>query len=926
MPGSTALILLLSPAGSDPGPLQERLRAILGTRPLLEPLGANPEEWPERHAGSLILRTLDPAELEDTLDALQAHQPGPPVLAVLAQRDFELSRRCLRAGVVDLLLSEELDQLPDRADHLLAWHGQGRAGGGAAEQMRLMLDTMPEFLCYKDGAGRWLETNAFGMDLFRLTTGAFKGRTDMELAREQPELAPVYHACVLSDERAWNHGSMSRGEERIPVGDELLTFDVIKVPLFNPDGSRRGLVIIGRNISDRRKAEQALGDSENDLRLLSSVLANQGGDYTANVKQIIELTGALLDCDQVIHFRVSDQTLHAIGHWGQLAGPIPDKQLEGTLCAHLLDLQESDFLVLPDLQQSRWAQTDSVVRSLGSRTWLGHVIHDGRGTRIGTLCLHYRRPVELRPSKLSVLTLLARALESEEKRRESEEALRASEAHYREFFENDLTADFISTPAGVLLDCNPAFVRLFGFPSREEALASNVSVLFPDARMHEDMLEELTRTGKLEYREQTFRSQDGELLYTIVNLLGSVDDKGLLTGIRGFLFDISTHKELQQQFHQSQKMESIGRLAGGVAHDFNNLLTVINGHAELLAAQFPAGTPVRDAADQIGRAGDRAARLTRQLLAFSRRQVLQLAPVELNRIVGDMHRMLERLIGADVLLLTDLEPGLPCVLADQGQLEQVVVNLVVNSRDAMPAGGSLTISTRLADVDARFCHGHPPMLPGRYCLLEVQDTGQGMSEETRQRLFEPFFTTKPKGKGTGLGLATVYGIVKQVGGYIWVDSSPGQGARTRIYLRPISRQHTAVAPRTSAARNDQGGSETLLLVEDEPMVRELAARVLKDKGYRVLEAGNGLEALQVLDREREVQLVLTDMVMPRMGGAELARQLTQSRPELKLLFMTGHAEEPDRRLLKGPGTTVITKPFLRETLLRTVRTLLDGGT
>jgi len=509
-------------------------------------------------------------------------------------------------------------------------------------------------------------------------------------------------------------------------------------------------------------------------------------------------------------------------------------------------------------------------------------------------------------------------------RRQAEEALRESEEHYRRFFEHDLTADYISTADGRLLDCNPAYLRLFGFPDREAALATNVTALYPDGAARGALLDELKSRGGLEYREMVLRNIEGQPLHVIMNVLGVFDGEGRLDRMQGYLFDITQHKELEQQFYQAQKMESIGRLAGGVAHDFNNLLTVINGHVDLMRLQVLPQDPLREQMEQVAAAGERAARLTRQLLAFSRRQVLQLEPVALNQVVNDLGKMLRRLIGEDVRLETRLEAGLPAVLADAGQLEQVLVNLAVNSRDAMPEGGTLTVSTQSLHVDAEFCRLHRPQPPGHYCLLEVSDTGVGMGADVLSRVFEPFFTTKEKGRGTGLGLATVYGIVKQVDGYIWAESEPGRGTTFQIFFPVV---HAAVEPRDprAAAGLLLKGSETVLVVEDEEMVRRLAVRLLRSHGYQVLEAGHGREALAVLEANPEVRLVLSDVIMPVMGGRELALNL-QARPRPPaLIFMSGYTEEDiARQGLVKAGLHFIQKPFDMTTLLQKVRAVLDG--
>jgi signal transduction histidine kinase/CheY-like chemotaxis protein len=385
------------------------------------------------------------------------------------------------------------------------------------------------------------------------------------------------------------------------------------------------------------------------------------------------------------------------------------------------------------------------------------------------------------------------------------------------------------------------------------------------------------------------------------------------------------HKQLEERLHQAHKMEAVGRLAGGVAHDFNNLLTVICGHGDLLLDRAASEDPHRHSLEQIRKAAGRAVSMTRQLLAFSRRQVLQPRVLDLNAVVADMGKMLPRLIGEDIEYAFHPESSLAPIKADSGQIEQVIMNLVVNSRDAMPDGGTISVRTQNVLMDDAEARKRPPMTPGPYVLLSVADTGHGMSEETRAHIFEPFFTTKEVGKGTGLGLATVYGVVKQSGGFIWVDSLPGEGATFEIYLPQASE---AVAKPEADVKSPAipGGSETILVVEDEPDVRELACEFLTVSGYSVLEARNGLDALEVLSRHSgTIHLVLSDMVMPKMGGTELIARLRTLRPNTKVLLMSGYSEYSGGPQGPVPSQTLILqKPFSLRALVEKVRDVLAG--
>jgi len=386
-------------------------------------------------------------------------------------------------------------------------------------------------------------------------------------------------------------------------------------------------------------------------------------------------------------------------------------------------------------------------------------------------------------------------------------------------------------------------------------------------------------------------------------------------------------KRTQAQLLQAQKMEAVGRLAGGVAHDFNNLLTVIIGYANLLLKRLASDDPIRADLEQIRRATDQATALTRQLLAFSRKQVLQPKVLDLNAVVADMEKMLRRWIGEDINLVIVLSPEIGRVQADPGQIEQVIMNLVVNARDAMPAGGRLTIETANVNLDETYAREHIDAQPGRHVMLAVSDTGIGMDEETQSHLFEPFFTTKERGKGTGLGLSTVYGIVKQSGGSIYVYSEPGQGATFKVYLPRID--EVAETPRPFAVPVELvQGSETILLVEDEDMVRDLAQRILLQSGYTVLEARDADEAIRLCEQQRApIHLMMTDVVLPGgMSGPDLVKHLKTSRPEIRVLYVSGYTDNAIvYHGVLDPGVTFLQKPFTPDDLARKVRQVLDAA-
>jgi len=438
---------------------------------------------------------------------------------------------------------------------------------------------------------------------------------------------------------------------------------------------------------------------------------------------------------------------------------------------------------------------------------------------------------------------------------------------------------------------------------------------FPAIAAHRKALEGESNTYEMEWQKLVFESH--------VQPMHS--SEGELMGVIGVALDITDRRQLADQLRQSQKMQAVGELAGGISHDFNNLLMVVKGHGELLLDRLPEDSPLRQNVEQVQKAADRAASLTRQLLAFSRRQVLQPRVLDLNDVVGGMIEMFSRVIGENIELACVPGANLGRVKADPGQVEQVLLNLVVNARDAMPKGGRVTIETTNVTIDRSYAALHAGMAAGRYVMLIVSDTGCGMDGPTQSRIFEPFFTTKEKGKGTGLGLATVYGVVKQSGGYIWVYSEVGHGTTFKIYLPQV----LEVVHKPSLDKSPSGpppGNETILFVEDEESVRVLVRGYLEGMGYRVLEAADGVHALEIAAAHQgAIQILITDVVMPRLSGREVATRLSATQPELKVLYISGYTDDSIFRdgVLEG-GMAFLQKPFNLKTLAQKIREVLDG--
>ena len=510
-------------------------------------------------------------------------------------------------------------------------------------------------------------------------------------------------------------------------------------------------------------------------------------------------------------------------------------------------------------------------------------------------------------------------------RRESETALRASEASYTTLVEQAPVGIYRSTPTGRFLSANPALARILGYSTPQELLALDMARdVYADADERRRLVAQDTYTNQVyEELEATWKKKDGTRIRVQLSVRASRKPDGQVEFYEAFVRDITNQRQLEAQLAQAQKMEAIGRLAGGVAHDFNNLLTVILSYSDLLLEDLPADSSDREDVTQIRKAAQGASELTRQLLAFSRQQVLQPRVVDINASVSGIERLLTRVLREDIKLACTLATDAGMIRVDPGQLEQVIMNLAVNARDAMPGGGLLTIETANVDLDADYLRAHPMAKPGPYVMLAVTDTGMGMDAATQARIFEPFFTTKDVGKGTGLGLATVQGIVQQSGGFIWVYSEPDHGTVFKIYLPRVDE-----APSEEAVTNadDVRGTETILIAEDVPAVRAVTREMLKRYGYHVLEAADGLTALQVAaDYKDTIHLLLTDVVMPDLSGRDLAERFRTLRPAMKVVFMSGYTDDAVvRHGILQEGIAYLQKPFTPVSLAKKVRVVLGA--
>ncbi len=656
-------------------------------------------------------------------------------------------------------------------------------------------------------------------------------------------------------------------------------------------GGRRGELVLANDITERRRAEEALRESERRLSEVAAFNQRVIDSSTVGISTFDAVTGQCMSANAVMAKIIGGTIEQVRGLNFRQAEPWKKTGL----------LETADRALLNGAEQRRETH---VVTSFGKDVWLD--------------CSLVPFNIERRPHVLLMVHDIT-------ERKRADDRLRESEEQFRLIAEN--VADLIA-----VLDLDGR--RVYNSPSYKTILGDvegargtvSFNEIHPDDREKiKRIFEETVRSGVGQRGEFRFLLKDGSIRF--IESQGSVirDREGKVAKVVVVSRDVTGRKMLEQQLLQAQKMEAIGQLAGGVAHDFNNLLTVINGYSHLILERLDPESPYRSPIVEIQKAGGRAASLTRQLLAFSRRQILAPQTIDLNAVVSDLEKMLRRLIGEDIILETNLYPNLGKVHADPGQIEQVIMNLVVNARDATPQGGRITIETSNVELGEEYVRTHHEVSPGRYVMLGVSDTGHGMDAETQTHIFEPFFTTKEKGKGTGLGLSTVYGIVRQSGGSIWAYSELGHGTVFKVYMPRIDEARERKEQEQINVAPARGGNETILITEDQDAVRLLVYETLKSKGYEVLEASGGEDALRIgRGHGKPIHLLVTDVVMPGMSGREVARNLEHLNPRMKVLYMSGYADDAIvRHGALEKGLSFIQKPFTPAALAHKVREVLD---
>ena len=823
----------------------------------------------------------------ETIARVRAQHEEVPIVALTPHGQEELARAALQAGTQEYLNKEAL-QAPDLCRALqfaIERKGIERMLRDRAQSFRALFSGNPLPMWISDAETlRFLEVNDAAIAHYGYSREEFLGMriTDIRPEEDVPRLQH-YLATARADFRhagRWRH--------RLKTG-QIIDVDVTSHALVI--GGRAAVHVVARDVTQENRALDALRAAKEKYREI----------FDHAVVGIFQTTpeGRCLSANQAL---------------AEIYGYDSPEELT----AKVTNLESQSYAVpsrrreLQRLLHEQGVARNFVTQIKRKDGSLGWIMQNSRAVRDDAGKILYYEGTQ------QDITELKRA----------EAALRASESRYGELIENAVHGIFITKMGGRFVDVNPALVAMLGYDSKEELLALDPATdIYRNPEDRKRILGQIRHTEVLQGVEVEWKRKDGTPI--VVRLSGRVVEHGQGEAERGEVIveNVTEARKLEQQLRQAQKMEAIGRLAGGVAHDFNNLLAVIMGHCEMLASQMDSGNPLRQQVEAITLSGNRAAELTRQLLAFSRQQVLQPRILNLNEVVEEAEKLLTRLLGTHIQLSTELDKSLGPVKADPGQMELAILNLAVNARDAMPRGGRLTLSTRNVDLAGDRAAPCPGMQPGPYVLLEVRDTGSGMDAATRAHIFEPFYTTKEVGKGTGLGLATVEGIVSQSEGFITAESEINRGSSFQIYLPRVAEALRQMAPAAAAPAPARGtrGTETLLLVEDSESLRELTREYLVLQGYAVLEAGGPPQALKLATgHPGPIAVLVTDVIMPEMSGPALAKILTSTRKDLKVIYVSGYSNEilaPGGQMESGHA--FLQKPYPLTALGSKIRELLD---
>jgi len=845
-----------------------------------------------------------------------------PVIVVASTPALEDAVDLFKRGVSDYLAADKLERLPAAVEQALRASHVRREQRGADQRLRdseqrfaAFMEHMPGVMFVKDAAGRYVYVNAAWEKTFHKDQAQWWGRTNEQLFAPATAFQMSHHDRLVREANA-----PLQTIETIEHEGALRHYLVVKFPI------QKGTYVGGAavDVTDRIRAEESLREQ---IRL-----ARLSGDVGLALTRGQALQDTLRAC--------ADSLLRHLGAAGVRVWthrPAPG-QLELAASAGLRSRPEEQTVPVADtplgqavqdrapvltndlLHDPRWPDADWARReSLVALACLPLLVDE---RVVGVLALYARKALSV--ATLDGLRGVANQIAVGIDRKQNEDALRGSEERYRRIIETTAEGIWTLDADDRTTFVNQNMASMMGHSAAAMVGQPLVALLEERDRPRAEVQLQRLRQGIEEQFDFKVHRRDGRMTWLMVTAAPLYGPDHRYAGALIMCSDISERKRLEEQYRQAQKMEAIGRLAGGVAHDFNNLITIVNGCADLVLAKLSADDPAGEFVREIKNAGERGAGLTRQLLAFSRQQVLEPRVVDLNAIIIDMERLLGRMIGEDIVLRKALDPRLGRVKVDAGQVQQIIMNLAVNARDAMPNGGQLTIETRNVDLDEEYTRLHSDVRPGGYVMLVVSDTGVGMDSDVRTRVFEPFFTTKEPGKGTGLGLATVYGIVTQSGGHISLYSEPRQGTVFKIFLPRVDEPLSSAGPHPAAPRALRG-TETVLLVEDEDTVRLLSRHILELYGYTVLEARGPEEAIvKARQHDGPIHLLLTDVVMPGGGGRHVAEQLSAARPGVKVLYVSGYTDDAVVRYgVLHAEASFLQKPFTAVSLAAKVREVLD---
>jgi two-component system, cell cycle sensor histidine kinase and response regulator CckA len=834
-----------------------------------------------------------------------------PVSAELARAKF--LKEALRRGTPGL--SHSQDHSPDWRESFALSSGSAEVQRGYLEQL---VECAPEAISILDAQCRITHINGEFTRVFGFSPAEALGRPIDSLI-----VAPACSSETRWISEALADGKKLRLETKLQRKNGTLFEVFLSAAPVLVSGNQVAAYVVYRDLSDQKRAEALSSALYRIAEKTGS--AQELQHFYSSIHAIV---GELMYAPN-LHIALYDPLTQLLSfpYFVDEKNPKPSPQRLGRgLTEYVLHTGES-LLCTPEVLDLLVHRGEIEFGGARSFAWLGVPLK--RANRpFGVLAVQsYSSNVGYGEEEKRILTFVSQQLASAVEHKEHEEALRRSESRYRSLVQSAVYGIYRSSLEGKFLDVNPALIAMLGYFSAEEVLALDPQRdIFVDPAEQAKLMSQLPQGARLDNMEVRWKRKDGSTITVRLNGRAVTISAQAERVLEVIAEDITERRILEDQFRQAQKMEAVGRLAGGVAHDFNNLLMVISGYAEILLEHTARNEVLYPKVAAIQQAADRATTLTRQLLAFSRKQLLELKVVDLNAIVRDIERLLRPLIGENTELVTRLASGLGKTRADASQIEQVIMNLVVNAKDAMPEGGKITIHTANVNADdsPRREYGH--IQPGMYIMLSIADTGHGMDKETQARIFEPFFTTKEKGKGTGLGLSTVYGIVKQTGGNVFVQSELNRGTTFRIYFPRVG-DETESIDSALASRSGTGGSETVLLVEDEESVRQLVRETLEAKGYKVLEADNGEAALRIASAHPgSIDMLITDVVMPGMSGRELAKQLGTSHPQSRILFLSGYTEDAIvHHGVLQPGTAFLQKPFSLQNLASKVKEVLGSA-